>query len=98
MAGTKADAIGEALEAIRTLQSNFQSTEVRLQRVEEASKCFGETQQKMDDKIDAIHKLLTEWNSTNDLGSSQKSPPPQVSEIHSLLTANELAFLKKQEA
>jgi hypothetical protein len=58
----------------------------------------------MDDKVDAIHKLLLQLNTT-DLSSAKKSlpqtspsttPPPSASDP--LLTSEDIAFLKKQEA
>jgi hypothetical protein len=75
--------------------------------VEEARKIFGETQQKMDEKMDAIYKLMSQWNNNSEMSTPDKPPhrfpspptntnPSQPTNPH-MLTAYELAFLKKQE-
>jgi hypothetical protein len=78
--------------------------EARLQHLEDAGKVFAEIQNKMDDKVDSIHKLLMQW-APNESGSAQRphtrsspsfTPPPP--DQQTLLTSDELAFLKKQEA
>lgn len=82
----------------------MEHTDARLHKVEEAGKIFGETQRKMDEKLDLIHKLLTQGSFTTEFGSAQNSPPnPQPSptpppEHLATMTADEMAFLKKQEA
>jgi hypothetical protein len=43
----------EALEAIRVLQQNFQKTETCLKQFKEAGKLFGDTEKKMDEKLQA---------------------------------------------
>jgi hypothetical protein len=108
--GSKGDAMAtllvEMLELVCTLQQNMQHTETQMQRVEEASKGFGETQKLMDEKLDDIHKLISQWNSTSDTDSLHKSPPlykqspPSQThlDLHTTLTVDELAFLRKQEA
>jgi hypothetical protein len=55
-----------------------------LKKVEEASKFFGETQRKMDDKLDGIYNLLIQWNTGGEPSGipkphrslSTSSPPP----------------------
>jgi hypothetical protein len=107
MADNKGDAsvvpsVSEAFEVIRDSQSSFQSTEARLRKVEEAGKYFGETQQKMDEKLDGIYNLLAQWNTGSEPSSLPRSsrpfspspPPPHPT----TLTADELTFLKKQDA
>jgi hypothetical protein len=39
-------------------------TDTRLKHVEEDGKVFGEVQRKLDNKVDAIHKLLVQWQAT----------------------------------
>jgi hypothetical protein len=76
--------VGQAFEAIQILHQSFRSTEVRLKKVEEASKFFGETQRKMDDKLDGIYNLLIQWNTGGEPSGipkphrslSTSSPPP----------------------
>jgi hypothetical protein len=107
MAATKGDSAGvpsfsDAFEAIRILQLNVQSIDARLKRVEEAGLIFWETQKKMDDKLDGIHQLLTQWTSSSELGSTHKLPrpvnlSPSPSPQFTTLTPDELALLKKQE-
>jgi hypothetical protein len=74
--------------------------------VEEASKLFGVTQKQMDEKLDGIYMLLTQWNSGSELGSAQQpqrpfttspTPPPHPN-TNPGLTIEELAFLKRQES
>jgi hypothetical protein len=73
-----------------------------LQKVEATSKLLAETQQKMDEKVDAIYKLLQQWNGS-EIGSGQKSHPPLNSSPtpphnqgnYPTLSVQDLAFLKK---
>jgi hypothetical protein len=108
-ASTKGDstatAAKEALDVVRAMQQRLQHTEIHLQKVEDTSRVFGETQLKIDEKVDGIYKLLTQWNSCSEIGSAQRSPhplnqsssPPHQDTIHQL-SSEELATLKKQEA
>jgi hypothetical protein len=52
------------MKAVRALQLNLQKTDARLQHVEEAGKVFGDSQHKMDEKVDSIYKILTQWNNS----------------------------------
>jgi hypothetical protein len=45
---------------------------MRLSKVEEAEKFFSDTQQKIDDKMDSIYRLLATWGSPSEAGSAQK--------------------------
>jgi hypothetical protein len=47
------------------MQQSMHITDMRLQRVEEAHKLFGEAHHKMDKKIDSIYKLLSQWHSSS---------------------------------
>jgi hypothetical protein len=63
---TKADhnrttTLAETVEIVRALQQGLQLTDNKLKHVEEAGKVFGEVQSKLDAKVDAIHKLLVQW-------------------------------------
>jgi predicted DNA-binding protein YlxM (UPF0122 family) len=87
--------IANDMDIIRTLQANFQRTESRLKKVEEARKIFGETQQKMDEKMDAIYKLMSQWNNNSGGRTTEKpphrfrsspNPPPPPHPHHNLLT------------
>jgi hypothetical protein len=42
--------------------------------MEESTKGVADARQKLEEKMDGIHKFLMEWNSSNEFGSSQKSP------------------------
>jgi hypothetical protein len=93
----------EATEAIQLLQIRVQSTDARLKRVEEAGKVFGDTQRLMDENLDGIYKMMTQWNSSSEMGSGQRpqrhttSPTPPLTP-QTMLNAEDLAILKKQEA
>jgi hypothetical protein len=49
------------VEAVQILQKSHQQTDTRLQHLEEAGKVFAGIQQKMDDKVESIPKLLLQW-------------------------------------
>jgi hypothetical protein len=98
--------LAETIEVARSVLQGFTQTETCLQHMSEVAKSFGETQLKIDEKVDSIFKLLTQWNSSNKFGSSQKAPiffnppstpPSQLTETHTLLTPEDLAFRRKQE-
>jgi hypothetical protein len=61
------------MEGIRSLQQSLQQTYAHFHKVEEVGKIFGETQKKMGEKLDLIHKLLTQWSFTSKYGSAHKS-------------------------
>jgi hypothetical protein len=69
--------------------------------VEEADQFFGETQKKINEKIDNICQMLQVWPAGSDVGSADRfqrrpsSLPP--SPPNSALTAEELATLRKQQ-
>jgi hypothetical protein len=93
----------DSLEMIHLLQLNMQQSECRMQRVEETVRSMSETHTLLDGKLDGIYKILQQMTSS-DFGSAEKSPRPisNTTPIQSttttLLTAVELAYLKKQEA
>jgi hypothetical protein len=92
--------LAETIDLVRVMQNSIQQTESHLQHVEEVGKVFDETQRLMDDKLDGIHKLLTQWNSSSESGSASKSNPiPNTPSLpphdpYNRLTEDELAFLK----
>jgi hypothetical protein len=87
------------MEANQVMQRNLHKSEARLQHVEEASKFFGETQKKMDDKIDGLVKMMQQWNALSDMSSTERTPQPfttsQSPQPHqttqTMLTPDELA-------
>jgi ribosome assembly protein YihI (activator of Der GTPase) len=86
----------ETMEAIKALQQSLLQTDSHLQKVEAASKFFGETQQKIDDKMDFIYKMMQTWNLGSECGSAEKAPrAPHSTTPSPSLTADEYAFLKK---
>jgi hypothetical protein len=108
--GSKADlgssqAFTEAMEAIMLMQQCLQKIDARLLKVEEATKFVVDTHAEINAKLDDLYKLLQQRNSPNEF-SSQKKPqhpfpnPPSPTQLntHTLLTADELPYLKKQEA
>jgi hypothetical protein len=64
IAASKSDSVAalhtETMEGIRSLQQSLQQTYAHFHKVEEVGKIFGETQKKMGEKLDLIHKLLTQ--------------------------------------
>jgi hypothetical protein len=94
----------EAMIVVCSLQQDLHRTDTRLQQVEVAGIAFGEAQQILDEKVDVVYKLLTQWNGS-EMGSGQKAPPqfnpsiypPPQQDPPATLTAEELTFLKKQE-
>jgi hypothetical protein len=93
----------DTLEIIRSLQQNQQNIDLRLKKIEDASKSFAKKQDKLNEKVDGIHKMFIQWNATSEFGSSQKSARPsphhhqhpKQPETHTTLTLEEMAFLKK---
>jgi hypothetical protein len=92
----------EVTEAIQLLQLNAQSTDVKLKRIEEVGKGFGESQKVLEDKLDGIYMMMAQWNSSSEMGSGQRpqrhtiSPTPPLTP-RTMLNADDLAVLKKQE-
>jgi hypothetical protein len=67
----KGDAFGQqqhpdTVKAIRSLQLGHQNTDVRLKKMEESTKGVADARQKLEEKMDGIHKFLMEWNSSNE--------------------------------
>jgi hypothetical protein len=107
--GSKVDsgpsqALSEALEVVQLMQQRLQKTNARLLKVEEATKSITNTHKKIDAKLDGLYKLLQQCNSPSEFSNMEKPhhpfpiPPSPIQQIHhTLLTADELAYLKKQE-
>jgi hypothetical protein len=102
--GDSSAATPNSADMMRALHTNLQISDARIKRVEEASRVFGETQKQMDNKLDGIYQLLSQFTSGSEFGSAQKaqqhhttspSPPPHTS--HTILSPEDLAFLKNQE-
>jgi hypothetical protein len=70
----------EALETIRSLQQSQLNTETRLQQIEEGNKTVAAAQNKLEEKLDGIHKMMLQWNLNSEFGSSQKSPRPPTTQ------------------
>jgi hypothetical protein len=72
--------------------------------VEDITKSLADTHKQIDAKMDGISKMLQQWNSSSEFGSQEKlsktfpnpPSPQQITPIH-MLTADEMAFLKRQE-
>jgi hypothetical protein len=102
--GSKVDsgpsqALSEALEVVQLMQQRLQKTNARLLKVEEATKSITNTHKKIDAKLDGLYKLLQQCNSPSEFSNMEKPHHPfPIQQIHhTLLTADELAYLKKQE-
>jgi hypothetical protein len=101
---TTSSSITKALEAIRAMQHNLHKTDARLQQVEEAAKSMAETHKMIDVKLNGLYKVMQQWNSSSESGSQERPqrpfpnpPSPHQPTQTTLLTADELAFLRKQE-
>jgi hypothetical protein len=96
--------LAETIVVVRGLQHSIKQTESRLQHVEEAGRVISDTQRLMDEKVDSIHKMLSQWNTGSKFGSSPRphhtpnKPAPLPPEPYNRFSPDELAFLKKQEA
>jgi hypothetical protein len=57
----------------------------------------------LEDKLDEIYRMMAQWNSSSEMGSGQRPqqhttlPTPPLTP-HTMLNADDLAVLKKQEA
>ncbi|TVU34962.1 hypothetical protein EJB05_16821, partial [Eragrostis curvula] len=89
----------EALAAVQHLKVDLKSTQERLSKLELAGSEVKNRVVAMDEKVDSIHKLLLQFNAGSEPPSADRSagaiPQPQAS---TLLTAEEMEFLKRQEA
>jgi hypothetical protein len=65
----------EAQADVPTMQQILQITNMRMQRVEEATTLFGETQNMRDHNIDTISKFLSQWHNDSASGSD---PIPNI--------------------
>jgi hypothetical protein len=70
----QAAAILEALQVVRDLQISIKKSDDRLQKVEEVTHNFSETQQKLEAKMDDITIMLQQWNSSSEFISAEKAP------------------------
>jgi hypothetical protein len=73
--------------------------------VEDATKSVAETHKLIDAKLDGLYRVMQQWNSSSEFGSQERPPrpfpnppSPTTTTQNTLLTADELAYLKKQEA
>jgi hypothetical protein len=74
---SKADSVApktlaETIVVVRGLQHSIKQTESRLQHVEEAGRVISDTQRLMDEKVDSIHNMLSQWNTGSEFGSSPR--------------------------
>jgi hypothetical protein len=81
------------IAAILALQHH---TNTRLQKVEETSHMLAKTQKQLNEKLDGIYNLLTQWNSSSEMGSAPRThrqihPSVSPSPNHQTLTLEELA-------
>jgi hypothetical protein len=83
--------LADTIEAVCILQMGQHNTDLWLRQVEEATKQFGEIQRKMDDKLDSIHRLPSQWNDS-EMGRAQRpqclsspspTPPHQINHHNS---------------
>jgi hypothetical protein len=72
--------------------------------VKETTGNVADTHKQIDGKLDGLYKLLQQWTFPSEQGSQEKTnrpfpnpPSPQQATTTTLLTAEEMAFLKKQE-
>jgi hypothetical protein len=70
----QATVILEALQVIRDLQISIKKSDDRMQKVEEVTQNFSETQHKIYVKMDDITLMLQQWNSLSELSSAEKAP------------------------
>jgi hypothetical protein len=95
----------EALQVVHEMQQYLKKSDEHLQKVEEVTQYFSQTQQKIEEKMDGMTRMMQQWNSSSEFSSAEKaprivldSPSPPPNHRGTTLTAQEYAFLKQQEA
>jgi hypothetical protein len=86
------------------MQQSLLKTDAKLLKVEEAAKSVDDNHMEINTKLDGLYKLFQQRTPTNDFSSLEKPHqsfpnPPLLTQQqqNTLVTADEMAFLKKQE-